>query len=237
MTQDRPDRDGERSGPGDGPGRGPQRGWSEPTPEEWEQALAFLRENSPHRLKIYERFEQEWRQQHDSTTEPAQLPRSLRGARARFAARVQLLKMLEERDPPLFEVAIEQFRLEDQIIGHLHAARESRGAGNEAAADEAIASAMVAVRAYAAGSLKERESRIERMRQDLSREEQRLEQDRANFDTLVERLLERFQRSLPGTEREGPSDGGREGSREGGREGGPRHGQGETAPSDGAAGS
>lgn len=139
--------------------------------------------------------------------------------------------MLEERDPALFEVAIEQFRLEDQIIGHLQAARGARGTGNEAAADEAVAKAMEAVRSYAAGSLKERESRIQRMRDDLSREEQRLEQDRTNFDTLVERLLERFQRSLPGTERDG-RDGGRDGSRDGAPDG-QRQGQDEPARGDG----
>jgi hypothetical protein len=214
-TQERPDgdRDGQRGG------------WREPTPEQWDGAVAFLKEHNPRRLAIYERAVEEWRKnQGEAVTPETELPRSIRGARSRIYTRVHFLRALEERDPELYSFALRQFRLEDQIIGSLEDARSARKSGDEAGRERALAAADEAVRAYAEGTLIERKDRIERMRRELEREEDRLEQDRTNFDKLVERLKERFERSLPGDDGEGDGegrgDGDRDGDRNGSRDGG-----------------
>src|SRR5690606_4713921 len=152
-----------------------------------------------------------------SADKPEELPRGFRRARTIIYGRVQMLRHLEERDPDLFAFALEQFRLEDQIIGHLRAARQAARDNDEAAEAKRRESAREAIRQYAEGTLSERESRIERLRRELSREERRLEQDRENFDKLVERLQERFERSLPGGDRGRGS--GRGGDRDGDRDG------------------
>ena len=217
-TQERPDanRDGQRGG------------WREPTPDQWEAAVAFLKEHNPRRLAIYDRAVEEWRKSQGEVVAPeTELPRSIRGARSRIYTRVHFLRLLEERDPELYSFALRQFRLEDQIIGSLEDARSAEKAGDKAAQERALAAADEAVRAYAEGTLSERKDRIERMRRELEREEERLEQDRTNFDKLVERLKERFERSLPGGDGErdgegnrgGDRDGDRSGSAEGGRDG------------------
>ena len=206
------DRGGEGRGPQGGPG---SRGmFQEPTEEEWQEALAFLRENSPNRLELYEEAVQQWRREQAQNPE-AEVPRTIRGVRARIFGRIRLLRMVEDRDPPLYALALQQFRLEDEIIGSLHAAREARLAGDAAGTAQAMEKAQEAVRKYAMGTLEEREARLQRMREELSREEQRLEQDREQMDKLVERLLERFQRSVPGSreDQERPPEGER---REGG---------------------
>ena len=218
---DRPDRpEGDRGGPGgpDGSGRGQWRGmWTEPTQEQWEEALGFLRENSPRRVEIYDQALAQWRQQQEAPVMQEDLPRSIRGARARIFGRVQMLRMIERGDPPLYAIALEQFRLEDQIIGALHDARQARTAGDEAAATEATQRAQEAVRRYAEGTILEREERIKRMREELAREEQRLQEDRSQTDRLVERLFERFRRSVPGNQ--GSRDGSSEGQRGDGERG------------------
>lgn len=187
-----------------------QRGWREPTAEEWDAAVLFLKEHNPRRLAIYEEAVASWRKSQGEVVDPeAELPRNIRGARARIYTRVHFLRMLEEHDPELYEFALGQFRLEDQVIGHLQDARDAEKAGDEDAMASALEAADEAVRAYAEGTLKERKDRIERMRRELNREEERLEQDRTNFDRLVERLKERFERSLPGRSRDGDRDGNR----------------------------
>lgn len=193
------------SGPGRGPG--PRGGfWQEPTPEQWERALGFLRQNAPRRLEVYERAFAEWREQ-NPTTQPSDLPRSIRGARARIYWRIRMLQALEERDPPLYELELRLFRLEDEIIGAMSDARRAREAGDEAGASAAADQARQAVQAYAQGVLEQREARIARLRQELAREEQRLEADRANIEQLVERLMERFRRSVPGEGDQRPREG------------------------------
>jgi hypothetical protein len=199
--------------------------WAEPTQEQWSEALSFLRENSPRRLEIYDKALADWRRQQEGPAVPEEMPRSIRGARARIYGRVQMLRMVERGDPELYKIALGQFRLEDQIIGALHDAREARLGGNEPAAQEATTRAQDAVSRYAEGTILEREQRIARMREELAREERRLEEDRSQMDRLVERLFERFRRSVPGdqTQREGSPEGhGSEGHgdrREGNRDG------------------
>jgi hypothetical protein len=193
--------------------RGGDRGgfWREPSPEEWEAAVVFLREHNPRRLAIYEAEVAEWRKDQGAEVDPnAELPRSIRGARTRIYSRVHFLRQLEGFDPELYQFALKQFELEDKIIGSLQDARNAERAGDKEAAARAQAAADEAVRAYAEGTLQEREDRIERLRRELGREEQRLEQDRSNFDSLVDRLKERFERSLPGRGRD-DSDRNREG--------------------------
>ena len=218
--QDRPERsEGERGGgPEQGRG-GPPRGmWQEPTQEQWEEALGFLRDNSPRRLDLYDKAVSEWREQQQQPVAVDELPRSIRGARARIYGRVQMLRMIERGDPQLYAIALDQFRLEDQIIGALHDARQAHNSGDEAAATEATQRAQEAVRQYAQGTILEREQRIARMREELAREERRLEEDRSQTERLVERLYERFRRSVPGNQ--GPRDG--EGRGDGDRGGGQR---------------
>ena len=97
-----------------------QRGWREPTAEEWDAAVLFLKEHNPRRLAIYEEAVASWRKSQGEVVDPeAELPRNIRGARARIYTRVHFLRMLEEHDPELYEFALGQFRLEDQVIGHL----------------------------------------------------------------------------------------------------------------------
>lgn len=217
--QERSDRpEGDRGG-SDGPSRGgPPRGmWTDPTQEQWEEALTFLRENSPRRMELFDKALDEWRRQQQGPITQAELPRSIRGARARIFGRVQMLRMIERGDPELYDLALQQFRLEDQIIGALHDAREARSGGDEARATEASQRAQEAVGRYAEGTILEREQRIKRMREELAREEQRLQEDRNQMERLVERLLERFRRSVPGGQ--GSREGGSEGQRGGGERG------------------
>ncbi len=213
-TRQGQDRDGQSDQRGaDRDGRSP---WREPTPQEWEAARLFLEEHSPRRLEIYDEAVREWRARQDpAALEDAELPRSIRGARSRIFTRVHFLWQLRDRDEDFYRYALRQFNLEDQIYGHLMDEQAAEEAGNEEEATRARDAAAEATRRYAEGTLEERSERIRRMREELEREEQRLEQDRSNVDRLVERLIERFERGLPRSDRDRGRDGDRPTTRDG----------------------
>src|SRR5690606_33476925 len=111
--------------------------------------------------------------------------------------RVQSLQHLADRDPELYTFALRQFELEDEIYGIMAEVRRAREAGDEEALAAAEARARDAMHRYAENTLAERESRIERLSQELAREQERLERDRQNIDQIISRLEKRFGDSDP----------------------------------------
>ena len=187
----------------------------EPSDEEWQQTLDFLREHSPRRMELYQEYAAHWqRQQADQAdpqnpgrpaSAPASRPASPRmRVRASIFGRVQEMRDLQGSDPALHEFVLSQFRLEDQVIGGLIDARDARRGGDPAAAASADAAVDAAVRQYVENAYAEREARIERLRQDLAKEEQRLDRDRGRADEMMEHLRARYERYVPD---ESPPDG------------------------------
>jgi hypothetical protein len=180
-TRDRSRPDWER---GFGASRNP-RVWQRFAPGEpiddatWARVEPFLRDNGPNRFAIYSRLVEKFGA--DS--------QQVRVARQRIGGRVRALEHLAKADPEMHEIAIEQFRLEDQIIA---AMRKAQRQPSEASRDEVRAQ----VRALVINNFREREARLDRLRNMLVQEERLLLNDRDRLDDLTERQVSRFREEL-----------------------------------------
>ena len=192
----RDDRDGRRR-------FGENRGG--PTEQEWEETVRFLAEHAPRRLAIYNAFLSEWERrqgqeataQESEASEESEPPPHVKKARGPIFWRVEMLRSLERSHPELYAFALRQFKLEDEIIGALQDARDAEHAENEEAAEAAHERARAALKVYAENTLKEREARLEHLRRELAREEEKLSRDHDDFEELLSKLEERFKRMLP----------------------------------------
>lgn len=213
----------------------------DPSEAEWEQTVEFLAEHAPRRLEMYEHFV-EWIQsrEQDQATQPTREdgepggpegsegggkgggrdPQAMmRFVRGRIFQRVESLQRLADRDPELYTFALRQFELEDEIYGIMMDVRRARESGDEASLEEAQTRARDAMHRYARNTFAERESRIERLSEELEREQERLERDRENIDEMIRRLEKRFGDALPpdGGRRKRGDDRGDDSERDGDR--------------------
>ena len=154
----------------------------------WAGTKAFLREHSPHRLALIERFE------------AIAAERGWDGARLRGRVHGQVARVesLADDDPELHGIALDQFRAEDRAIGAILALRRARAAGDDEAAAEAEARVSQAVAEYVERSLDERRAQIDRLARRLDDERDRLARDERRRDELADRMRRRFERILPG---------------------------------------
>lgn len=206
---DRRDRDGF-----DGPE------WREPTEEEWTQTVRFLEAHAPRRLALYqswiERFrerqeardagdEQEQTQDHpregqkedQKEGEDRDSERRRPSIQAHIFHRIQMMQSLQEKDPSLYRFALQQFELEDQIIGGLQDVRQAEQEENQTALAAAEERVDAALRQYLENALDERRERIAHLERELAHEKERLSSDEENRDELMRRLERRFSRYLP----------------------------------------
>lgn len=185
--------------------RHPER--RDPSEQEWEETVVFLEAHAPRRLEMYENFV-EWIEKRKGSQSPPtrtggeeRIGRGPEGiiriARSRMFHRVDSLRHLEEADPELYTFALRQFELEDEIYAAMSDVREARASEDTAALEEAEERAHEVIRRYAQNSFAERESRIERLREELEREQERLQRDRENLDDVVRRLEKRFSEAMP----------------------------------------
>ena len=176
----------------------------DPTEEEWQQTVSFLREHSPRRLELLEEYAARSRQSPDAqpanpdaapTTRPAASPWPR--IRSRIFGRVESMRDLSRSDPSLYAFVLRQFQLEDAMIGGLLDARQARDRGEPAVERTADAAVDDAVRGYVESAFAEREARIDRLRRDLAEEEQRLDRDRGRMDEMMRHLRSRYERYVP----------------------------------------
>ena len=154
----------------------------------WAGTKAFLREHSPNRLALIERFE------------AVAAERGWDGTRLRGRVHGQVARVesLADDDPELHGIAVEQFRAEDRAMGAILALRRARAAGDDEAAAEAEARVTEAVAEYVERSLEERRAQIDRLARRLDDERDRLARDERRRDELADRMRRRFERVLPG---------------------------------------
>ncbi len=161
-----------------GPGRGmgerrpPRPQPADPTDAEWSQVEAFMRQNSPNRWKAFEQLAAENR-----------VPRSLR--RWMFA-RWRMIQGMGQDSPELHEQRLAHVQLEDELFGLVGQWRTT-----DASAQPALRlNIREKVGQLIDASLKERRARIQRSRELLDREAQRLEREEANRNQLIDRRTE-----------------------------------------------
>lgn len=175
--RDRRGPDGDR---GFGPSRNP-RVWQRFAPGQpiddatWERIQPFLQQNAPNRMEIHRRLVE-----HFGPDSP-----QVRMARQRIGGRVLALESMQNEDPEMHEIALEQFTLEDQIIAAMRKASREQ-------TDSARQEVQSLIRTLVLNNLREREARLERLRAMLDREEQLLQRDRDQVDTLTDRMARRF---------------------------------------------
>lgn len=135
--------------------------------EEHEQALEFARTNMPNFTEVWEQLPQERRKR---------MP-----PRMQFAFRM-LLDAQKQEDQRLFEVLVRQMKLRDDLIAIFREPRQTRS-------QEAVRSKM-----HEAVSLwiEQRELRIEQMEKALQNEKQRLAEDKAQPDRLIDQQRRRL---------------------------------------------
>lgn len=191
-----PGRDGQLTVGPFGDGRGlppylrndPRVSQEPPDEEEWEAISAFMESNSPHRWSAYRRFEEQAR----AAGRESPIVNNLR---RRMAVRYRMLMLLKQDQPELYEFVVTQGKIEDDAIRIISRMREQPD-------DPSMRSQLreVAER-FVQNTLKERQTRIERLRRALAREEAELARDRENVTPLVDRLEQRFREEAGDFER------------------------------------
>lgn len=163
-----------------GPRRESWRDVPVPSDEEWQEVEDFMRENSPSRLQVYEKFEAERGADHPMS----------QGIRKRSVARYRELINLRDSGSVLYPFAITQYKIEDAVLATL---TQIRRVGETA---ELQAQRDKLVHDFVQNSLKERQARLEKLKELVSRETEMLESDRADMAKLEERQQERFEREM-----------------------------------------
>ena len=147
-------------------GLGPRRVTSE---REQEDAGKFMAENSPNRWKAIE-----------SLPGHGPMHRVLMNV---VVARWRSLESARTADPKLYDIKLSELKVEDEVYGLL--------AGTQSAADrEPLRQKLTeASKQLIDLNMEERQHRIDRLRQLLKGEEERLQADRGHADLLVERKV------------------------------------------------
>jgi hypothetical protein len=153
-----------------------------PSDEEWDEIVEFMKANSPVRLEMYDKVVE--------TFKGSNSDRPINGARRRIAGRYRDLMTMKERHPDMFEFALKQTVLEDQILGTMREIRD--GGENEARAGKF----RDLVTAYVDNFLNEREARLKKLREMVERETKTIDKDRASMDELIQKQSERFEKEM-----------------------------------------
>jgi hypothetical protein len=151
--------------------RGRQR--ERPTPEQWAETEAFLKEHSPHRWDAYLQL-------------PENNPRK-QALKAFIYARYASLRDLADHDEKLYKIRVDQLGVEDRIYGLLH---DLKGAGEPAQQQDLKASLREAVSKWVDLNLGERKIRIQRLETALKVEQEKLAKDEKAREAFVDRQLE-----------------------------------------------
>lgn len=164
--------------PFDRPGNG-ERPWGfrrgDVSPEEWQVISEFMQENFPNRWAVY--------QQVSSTPGREMLARELR---RRIAIRYRQLERIRQDNESLYDVTLQQAKAEDQVWGTVRAWRELSEKASDSERTSVLEKLQSEVRALLERNFKERETRLNNIRQALEREQKQLDEDRQRIDDMVE---------------------------------------------------
>jgi hypothetical protein len=189
--------------------RGPRAGRGRIVREEdqrWQDTQAFLTEHSPHRLAMYKRIRTEIQGRTDDDNAGRTRQFTLLGRlRGRIVQRVLELQRLEEKQPELYEHALQQFKLEDTLMMHLDTARLAKVQGDDATLADARAKARQAAEIYVDNALAEREAQLRLAADRLAKAREGLERERRRADEAADDLLRRFERRVAGERPRRPS--------------------------------
>jgi hypothetical protein len=142
-----------------------------PEQEEWEEVVAFLRENSPTRLELYMKAEREFGDKR---------PQYVDGIRRRIAGRYRELNGVRDRAPDMYQFALRQLQLEDQIMESLITLRR------DGETPEVVGQLNQQLRDFVENVHNERQTRLNKIREFITREEAELAADR---DQIQERII------------------------------------------------
>lgn len=136
------------------------------TEEEVAEAMQFMTEHSPNRVRAMEALPESGA--------------SRRGVMAFVLARYRALQAVKEEDPRLYDIKVKQVESEDELYGLLAPTRTI--SERERMRDKI----RIATKAMIEQNIAEREHRLERLRQQLQREEQKVNADRSQMEARVD---------------------------------------------------
>jgi hypothetical protein len=149
--------------------------------EEWDEISQFAARNFPNRWKAFENV----RAQRGANSEVIDRLRS------RITARYRLLMRVQREMNVLYDVALEQARVEDDAWAAIVAARQQP-------ANAELRQAMrEKVGTLVKNLLRERQDRLEALRQTVKAEQDRLDRDRDDVERLIDRQIERLTGDAP----------------------------------------
>ena len=154
--------------------RGPRAGDTRPvSPAEWEEISDFMSVHMPWRIAEVERMpDGQWKER----------------IKKLLSVRYRSLRAIQSRDPESYEQRLGQLKVEDQIyklVSSLPGADNDRRRKIREELRTQV-SALVDV------DLSERKRRVDRLKEELARQENLLEQDTQQRETLVEQRVNRF---------------------------------------------
>jgi hypothetical protein len=153
------------------------------TEKDIEEARIFMRENAPNR----------WQAVESLPDEGSSLRRNVMGF---VVARYRMLQGMKEEDPKLYDIKVKQLRVEDELYGML--ANTNTPEQRTAMKPELTTAAKKLVEL----TLQEREQRIAKLKDIVTREEQTLASDQGQVDAKtaarVESLITEGQAALRG---------------------------------------
>lgn len=145
------------------------------SPEEWQVISEFMQENFPNRWAVY--------QQVSSTPGREMLARELR---RRIVGRYRQLERIRNDNESLYNITIEQAKAEDRVWGTVRTWRELSEKNADSERASVLEKLRSEVRVLLERNFKERETRLNNIRQALEREQKQLEEDRQRIDDIVE---------------------------------------------------
>jgi hypothetical protein len=166
------------NGPGSGGAAGPHS-----TASERDEAAAFIHEHSSNRAKLLDMMRPATRELVLNTF---------------VVSRYRQMSRFQNSDPELYKVLVEQFEAQDQVLGdmeqlsHSEAAATTEPTTSPSAAQTAASVALHDEIAKLVDlNLQQRQARLARLRETISREEDRLARDMDRRDVLVDNAYRR----------------------------------------------
>jgi hypothetical protein len=153
-----------------------------PTEEEWNEVATFMQEHSPYRLEQIQKLKE---------SAPYRY-----GLRAKIWNQYRTLQEQKRNDEQLYEFGVKRFELKDEQFHLVQQLERAKG--------EMVSVWRVRLHANAAElvalNLAERQHRLDKLVQAVETERQKLEQDKANQDQLIDEQLQQVVKHDPGSQ-------------------------------------
>ncbi len=161
--------------------------------EDWQDISAFMQENFPKRWDVYVTL----------SKKPGRETLA-RDMKYRIANRYRRLMFMQQTNPNLYDVALQQARIEDEIWGAVREWQQASDSHDTSARETAHQLLRDKVKQVLLKSFEERRTRLEALRQAVEHEQKQLAGDVESLDALITARVDHLTSENPFREPVGP---------------------------------